>query len=369
VKIKAAVLREINKGYSIEELELDPPREGEVLVKYAYAGYCHSDLSNSKGFTNMQLPMVAGHEAAGVVQEVGPGVTRVQPGDHVASTWMCPCGDCPECREGLGNICSGTFYQFVSGTMLDGTSRIRDHKGNSILHGNFVSGFSDYTVVPEGAVIPLRKDLPLQWGALMSCCIPTGWGTATKLANVQPGDAVAVWGLGGVGQNALRAAKMRQANPLVAVDIEEARREKAMKLGATHFVNASKQDPVPFLQELTGGGMNIIFECSGDPGATIQAFWALRPSGKLMQVGIQGEHERAELPLTFLVFGQKSIIGGLYGSISTKDDIPKYVEMAMSGDMMLDTIIEGYFPLEEINDIREKMERRELNGRWVCKFD
>ena len=369
VKIRAAVLREFGKDYSIEELELDPPKEGEALVKYAYTGFCHSDLSNAKGFTKMKLPMVAGHEAAGIVQEVGPGVKKVKPGDHVASAWMCPCGDCPACRKGLGISCSGTFPQFVGGTMLDGTSRMRDAKGNTVLHGNFVSGFSDYTVVPEGSLIPVPRNMPLTWAALMSCCVPTGWGTATKLANVQPGDACAVWGLGGVGQNTLRAAKMRQAYPLIAVDLEEARREKAMKLGATHFINNSKEDPVPIIQQLTGGGVDIIFECSGDPGATVQAYWALRPNGRLMQVGIMGEHEVAALPLTFLVFGQKSIIGGLYGSISTKDDIPKYVELAMSGDMMLDSIIEGEFKLEEIKDIRERMERRELGGRWVCNWD
>jgi S-(hydroxymethyl)glutathione dehydrogenase/alcohol dehydrogenase len=227
VKIKAAVLREINKGYSIEELELDSPKAGEALIKYAYAGYCHSDLSNSKGFTKMKLPMVAGHEASGVVMEVGPGVTRVKPGDHVASAWMCPCGDCPECRAGMGNICSGTFPQFVNGTMLDHTSRLRDAKGNTVLHGNFVSGFSDYTVMPEGALIPVPQSMPLDWAALMSCCIPTGWGTVTKKANVQPGDRVAVWGMGGVGQNVLRAAAARHANPLIVVDVEEARREKA----------------------------------------------------------------------------------------------------------------------------------------------
>jgi Zn-dependent alcohol dehydrogenase len=281
---------------------------------------------------------------------------------------MCPCGDCPECRKGLGNICSGTFPQFVGGTMLDGTSRLKDAKGNTILHGNFVSGFSDYTVVPQGALIPVPKDMPLEWAALMSCCIPTGWGTVTKLANVQPGDAVAIWGLGGVGQNVLRAAACRQANPLVVVDLEEARRDKALKLGATHFINNSDEDPVPILQQMTKGGPDIIFECSGDPGATVQAFWALRPSGKLMQVGVMGRDEAAPLPLTFLVFGQKSIIGGVYGSISTKDDIPKYCELATRGDMMLDSIIEGYFDLEQLNDIRERMERRELNGRWICKL-
>jgi Zn-dependent alcohol dehydrogenase len=142
----------------------------------------------------------------------------------MASTWMCPCGDCLECRKGLGNICPGTFYQFVSGSVLDGTSRLRDAKGNTVLHGNLVSGFFEYSVVPEGAVIPVREDMSLQRAALMSCCVPTGWGTATKLANVQPGHAVAVCGLGGVGKNALRAAKMRQANQLLSADLRRSRR-------------------------------------------------------------------------------------------------------------------------------------------------
>ena len=160
MKIKAAVLREINKGYSIEELELDPPKEGEALIKYAYTGYCHSDLSNSKGFTKMLLPMVAGHEAAGIVQEVGPGVTRVKVGDHVASAWMCPCGDCPECRKGLGNICSGTFPQFVSGTMLDGTSRMHDAKGRPFCTGTSSPVSQTTRWFPRGRSYPSPRTCP-----------------------------------------------------------------------------------------------------------------------------------------------------------------------------------------------------------------
>ncbi len=369
MRIRGAVLREFNKGYSIEELELDPPKQGEALVRYAFAGYCHSDLSNTTGYTPMGMPLVAGHEASGVVMEIGPGVTRVKPGDHVASAWMCPCGECPECRSGRGSICSGSMPHFRNGTLLDGTTRIRDLKGNPIRHGNFVSGFSDYTVVPEGALIPVDKTIPLDQAALMSCCVPTGWGTVTKLANVQPGDRVAVWGLGGVGQNALRAAKVRGAYPLIAVDLEEARREKAMKLGADYFIDSSKEDPVPIIHELTGGGADFAFEVSGDPGAMVQCWWALRSGGKIMSIGIMGEHEASPMPFTYLPLQQKSIIGGLYGGISTRDDIPKYVDLALSGVMMLDTIIEGHFALDDINDIRAKMQRRELSGRWVCKFD
>lgn len=369
MKIKGAVLREVGKPYSLEELELEEPHANEVLVKWLYTGYCHSDLSNLMGRTVMAIPLVAGHECAGVVEAVGEGVTRVKKGDHVVGTWMIPCGHCPECRRGMGTICSGNFTPFVSGTMLDGTTRIKDANGEPVLHGNFVSGFSTYTVVPEGGVVPVRKDIPLDWACLMSCCIPTGWGSVTNVAHVQPGDRVAIWGLGGVGQNVLRAARLRLANPIIVVDVEESRREKALELGATHFLCNAQEDPIPVIQELTGGGVDFAFECAGDVGATEQAWWALRPAGKLVLVGIIPQQERARMPLTFSVFHQKWIISGLYGSVSVQDDIPKLVDLAMTGELMIDKIIEGYFRLEEINDIVERMERRELGGRWICKLD
>ncbi len=369
MKIKGAVLREINKPYSLEELELDSPHANEVLVKWLYTGYCHSDLSNLKGRTMMALPLVAGHECAGVVEAVGEGVTKVKKGDHVVGTWMVPCGECPECRRGLGNICSGNFGPFVSGTMLDGTTRIKDANGQTVLHGNFVSGYSDYTVVPEGGVVPIRKDMPLDQACLLSCCVPTGWGTVTKAANVQPMDRVAVWGLGGVGQNVLRAAAVRGAHPLIAVDLEESRREKAMALGASHFICNAQEDPIPQILDLTDGGCDYVFEAAGQVGATEQAWWAMRPAGKLMMVGIISQHERAGLPLTFSVFHQKAVIGTLYGSVAVQDEIPKLVEQAMRGDLMLDSIIEGYFELDELNDIAEKMENRQLGGRWICRLD
>ncbi len=369
MKIRGAVLREINKPYSVEELELDSPHANEVLVKWLYTGYCHSDLSNLKGRTMMALPLVAGHECAGIVEAVGKGVTLVKEGDHVVGTWMIPCGQCPECRRGLGNICSGNFKPFTSGTMLDGTTRIKDAKGNQVLHGNFVSGFSDHTVVPEGGVVPIRKDMPLDWAALMSCCIPTGWGSVTRVAGVLPGDRVAIWGMGGVGQNVLRAAKMRQANPIIAVDLEESRREKAMALGATHFICNATEDPIPIIQDLTGGGVDYAFEVIGDKGAIEQAWWATRPAGKLMIVGIMSQHETADLSLTFMGFHQKAVVGNLYGSIAVQDEIPKLVDLAMNDDMMIDKIIEGYFKLEELNDIADRMEARQLGGRWICKWD
>jgi S-(hydroxymethyl)glutathione dehydrogenase / alcohol dehydrogenase len=370
MKIRGAVLREPGKGYSIEELELEDPKASEVLVKYTHTGYCHSDLSVMKGRIQMALPMVAGHECAGVVEAVGPGVTKVKPGDHVASTWMIPCGDCPQCRAGMGNICSCNMQHFVAGTMLDGTSRIRDAKGEPVLHGNFVSGFSSYNVVPETGVVSVRKDFPLEQAALMSCCIPTGWGAVTNIAGVQPGDPVAIWGMGGVGLNILRAARMRQAHPIIAVDLEQDREDLARELGATHFICNSETDPIPVIQEITGGqGVAYAFEAIGDPGAIEQAWWALAFAGKLVVMGVTADGANVNMSLQVMPFHHKHIIGGLYGGISTHDDIPKLADIAMSGDMKLDKIVGGKFKLEEINDIAEKMEKRQLTGRWICEWD
>ena len=240
--------------------------------------------------------------------------------------------------------------------MLDGTTRLKDAKGNKVLHGNFVSGFSDHTVVPEGGLVPINKDVPLDWACLMSCCIPTGWSSVTKIANVMPGDKVAVWGLGGVGQNILRAAKMRQANPLIAIDLEEARRAVAMELGATHFICSSKEDPVPIIKELTGGGAGLRLRGLRRPGrhraGGVDAGHGRQAHGHRHHGPGRGGEDAAHL------HGPAAEIdhGGLYGRSAVQDDIPKLCDLAMTGEMKIDKIIEGKFKLDQINDIAEKME-------------
>jgi Zn-dependent alcohol dehydrogenase len=369
MKIQAAVLREVNKPYSIEELELDQPKEKEVLVRYVYTGYCHSDLSNLLGHVQMALPIVAGHEGAGIVEEVGSGCTKVKKGDHVAATWMVPCGECPQCRRGRGNVCSGNFKNFVEGMLLDGTSRIKDKDGKMVRHGNFVSGFSNYTVTPEDGLIPLPKDFPLEYGCLMGCCIPTGWGSVTNCANVQPGDTVAVYGMGGVGLNILRACVLRHANPIIAVDIEESKKDLAMEFGATHFICNSKEDPVPAIQKETGGGADFAFEAIGDPGAIVQAYWSVGVNGKVIVAGLTPHDATTNLQLQTLPFQQKSIIGNLYGMISTHVDIPRIVRMTKTHDLKLDKLVTDKFKLEDINDVAEKMIKRQIRGRWVCAWE
>ena len=206
----------------------------------------------------------------------------------------------------MGNICSGTFQYFLEGMMLDGTSRIKDKNGQPVRHGNFVSGFSNYSVVPEVGLIPIRKDFPLEYACLMGCCIPTGWGTVTNCAKIQPGDKVAVYGLGGVGLNVLCACVLRHANPVIAVDLEESKEGLAKEFGATHFICNSKEDPVPKIQEITGGGADFAFEAIGDPGAIIQAYWSTGIGGKVVIPGITPHDQTTNLPLMLLPLHQKS---------------------------------------------------------------
>ena len=380
MKIKGVVLREANKPYTIEEMELEPPKAHEVLIRYIYAGYCHSDLHLQLGEIPIAMPLAAGHEGAGVVEEVGPGVTTVKKGDHVGVTWMIPCGVCPQCRRGMGNVCSGNFGNFLQGLLLDGTSRIKDKKGEMIRHGNFVSCFSTHSVVPETGVIPMPKEFPLQFAALMGCCVPTGWGTVNNTAKVQPGDPVAVWGLGGVGLNVLRACVMQHAYPVIAVDLEESKESLAKEFGATHFICNSKEDPVPKILQLTGGvqmpdgmwmggGVAYAFEAIGDPGAIIQAWWSTSIGGRVIVPGITPFDQTTNIPLMLLPLHQKAIMGNLYGSISTHIDIPRLVNLAMKEDLKLDKLVTNTFKMEQINDVAEKMHKRQIMGRWVMAFD
>ncbi len=380
MKVKSAVLREPNKPLTIEELELAPPKEKEVLVKSAFTGFCHSDLHLMLGEIPIALPLAIGHEMAGVVEEVGPGVTKVKKGDHVVGTWMIPCGKCPQCLRGMGNICSGNFGAFLGGVLLDGTSRLTDKKGEMVRHGNFVSGFSNYTVMPEDGTIPVPKEFPLDQACFMGCCVPTGWGSVFNTAQIKPGDSVVVYGLGGVGLNCLRAAVMQHANPVFAVDLEGSKKDLALEFGATHFIDSSKEDPVPIILTMTGGvqveggmwmggGVDVAFEAIGDPGAIIQAYWSTGIGGKVVIPGITPHDQPTNLPLMLLPLHQKSILGNLYGSISTHVDIPRLINMAMKEDLKLDKLISKKFKLDQINDVADAMVKRQIQGRWVCAWD
>ena len=369
MKMKAAVLREYEKPLTIEEIELAPPKEKEVLIKTAYTGFCHSDLSFMDGSVKFPLPLVLGHEASGIVEDVGPGVTTVKKGDHVVAAWMVPCGKCPECISGQGHICRRGHEMHGAGTLLDMTSRLTDSSGANLCHSIFVSGFAEYMVIPEAGAIRIRDDMPLDQACLLGCCLPTGFGAVYNAAGVKPGNSVAIWGMGGVGLNVVQGAKLRNADPIIGVDLEASKEAIARELGVTHFIDNSKDDPVPIIQELTDGGADYCFEVIGDPGAITQAYWALGLGGKLVQVGVAPAESMTALPLTFHPLHCKKIEGTLYGNIQTHRDIPVFADMAVRGDFKLDRLITKKFKIEEINDVAEAMRKRQIVGRWVCEWD
>jgi S-(hydroxymethyl)glutathione dehydrogenase/alcohol dehydrogenase len=368
MKMKAAVLREFNKPVVIEEVDLAPPKEREVLVKTSFTGFCQSDLHFLRGRVNFGLPGVIGHEAAGIVEDVGPGVTSVKKGDHVVTTWMVPCGTCPECMSGRGYICRASINTFHEGVLPDGTSRLKDSKGRRLGHQTFVSGFAEHMVVPEKGAVKVRDDLPLDQASFLGCCLPTGFGAVFNGAGVKPGNSVAIWGMGGVGLNVVRGARLRSANPIIGIDLEGSKEAIATQFGATHFIDSSKEDPVPIVKELTGGGADYTFEVIGDPGAVLQALWAISLGGKHIQIGICPPDAMVGIPLTFLTAHCNSIVGTQYGMIQTDRDIPAFADMAMRGDLLLDKLVTKKFKVEEINDVAEAMKARQIKGRWVCEW-
>lgn len=370
MKTRAAVCRAFNKPYTIEEIELQPPKAGEVMVKVSHTGWCHSDFSalrGTYGFKASILPMVPGHESAGIVHSVGPGVKTLQPGDHVVTCWQAPCGQCAACVSGNTHICEHLLLDIGTGKLKDGTARFRDKDGSEINHCSYVSGFSEYIVTPEISSVKIPKELQLEQACLLGCCVATGWGAIHKSAKVQAGESVAIWGMGGVGLNVVRGADLADAYPIIAVDLEGSKEVIAKEMGATHFINSSKEDPVPIIKKLTGGlGVYYAFEVAGDVGASLQAFYTLRNGGRLMQIGIPSIKDTATFPLFIMPFQARKIEGVLYGSMRHQVDVPILADMALKGKLRVDQLISRHFKLEELNDVVDAMEKREIIGRWIC---
>ena len=370
MKMKAAVCRAYNKPISIEEVELSPPKANEVLVKTMYTALCHSDWSAVAGYLGVSIPAVLGHESAGIIFDVGPGVTSVKKGDHVVASWAVPCGKCKLCANGQGHICDTNRQFFIDGTLLDGTSRLTDANGKRLCHSTFVSGFAEYMVIPEQSAIKVREDFPLDQACFIACCMPTGFGAVYNVAQVKPGNSVAIWGMGGVGLNVVQGAKLRGAHPIIGVDIEASKEAIAREFGATHFIDSSKEDPVPKVQGLTNGGADFVFEATGEVGAIAQAYWALGIGGKHIQIGIHSMHEKVPMSLAFTPPHNKDIKGCLYGNVDVSHDLRMLADMVMDGRYInLSKLITKKFRLEQINDAFEAMTKRQIIGRWVCTFE
>lgn len=370
MKTRAAVLRENNKPLSIETLELDDPKANEVLVKVVACGVCHTDLSVITGDLPIPPPIVLGHEIGGIVQKLGPGVTTLEVGDHVICCWMVSCGTCFQCMSGHPTLCETAMPHQADGTLLDGTSRLKDQDGNTINHMIFCSGFSEYAVTPEASTIRIPKDIPLEKACLIGCCVPTGYGSVVNIAKVKPRSSVGVWGCGGVGLSTINAVSLLGAHPIVAVDLEGSKEKKAMELGATHFIDSSKEDPVPRIQELTAGrGADYTFECAGDTGAQLQAFYAMRPGATFVMSGVAPLAASMALPTFFIPLQQGTIVGNLYGGINPQLDIPKVIDLYVAGLLKPDKMITRNIRLEEVNDAYDLMRKRQIVGRWVVVME
>jgi S-(hydroxymethyl)glutathione dehydrogenase / alcohol dehydrogenase len=368
MKIKAAVVRK-GTGIRIEEINVAQPKVREVLVKTKYCGYCHTNFSIVEGEFGFPHPFVLGHEASGIVVDVGPGVTQIKKGDHVVACWAAACGKCKLCLSGQGYLCSTTRGFLDKGTLLDGTSRLSDANGDTLCHETLVSGFAEYMVIPIESAIKVPQELPLDQAALLACSVPTGYGSTINPVHVKQGDSVAVWGVGGIGLNVIQGAKLAGANPIIAVDIEGCKEEIARLFGATHFINNSKKDPIPIIKDLTNGGVDYAFEASGDTGAIEQIYWSLAEGGKQVQIGLHCLKKIPSIPLIFTPLHSKNIIGSLYGHVNIHTDIQAIADMILSGKYIdLDCLITNRFKLDEIKDVHSAMGEHKIIGRWLCEF-
>ncbi|MBN1188757.1 MAG: alcohol dehydrogenase catalytic domain-containing protein [Dehalococcoidales bacterium] len=372
MKIKAAVLREYFAPLSIEELEMAEPKAHEVQVKHLATGFCHSDLHHILKEIPLPLPVVIGHESCSRVEKVGPEVTGIKPGDIVIGCWLVPCGKCFQCLRGRPNICEGNMPYFGSGNLLDGTSRFTDKEGKRVGLGSFVAGFATHSILPESGAIKVPKhiNLPPEQLCQLGCSVVTGWGTVVKIANAHEGTSIGIWGCGAIGLNAIRFAALRRCRPIVAIDLEESKREIAVEFGATHFINSSKADPVPVIKELTGGfGLEYAIEAIGDPGAQVQAWWSLRMGATLITPGITPADSTTRIPLTYGALQAKSIKGTLYGEARPSEDLPNLMELMADGTLKTGKLVTRTIKLEEIEEARKAMVAREIIGRWVIKYD
>ncbi|MCW2494441.1 Zn-dependent alcohol dehydrogenase [Jatrophihabitans sp.] len=349
IKTNAAVVYEPGKSIEIEELDLAGPSAGEVLIRYAFAGLCHSDLHVADGTLPARLPMVLGHEGAGTVEAIGPGVTRAKVGDHVVCSFIPSCGTCRYCATGRQSICdmgAHTRDGYLPGERFP-FSGSRGKYGGMCMLGTF----SQYGVVHQNSVVKIDDDIPLDKAALVGCGVPTGWGAAVNTANVRPGDTVMVVGVGGIGINAVQGARYAGAKYIVVVDPLPNKRHSAARLGATHTF-ASILEAIPVISDLTRGQLadSAILSPSLLTSRTVaEAFEAIGKGGIVVLTALSAiDEQTVELPGVMVTLYRKSIKGSLLGDCNPTVDIPKILGLYKNGLLKLDELITRTYRLEEV---------------------
>lgn len=360
--MKAGVLYAPNTPLVIEDLDYPDPAPGEVLVRIMASGVCHSDWHVVKGeWTQHPLPTVLGHEGAGVVEVTGAGVTNVRAGDHVVLSWKSSCGLCEMCQSGWPNICQQVVVPSarprVSGS------------GAEINRFAQLGTFSEYALVPEVAAVPIDHDIPFPQAALVGCGVATGVGAVINTAQVRPGTSVAVFGAGGVGLNCIQGAVIAGATTIIAVDVLDGKLDMAAEFGATHTVNASREDPLERIVELTGGyGAHYAFEAIGLVEAPfVQSIRCTRPRGITVWVG----HAPEETPVTIDardLMQEKMVLGSMYGTSRPHIEFPKLLSLYKAGKLRIDELITKEFSIEQVNDAFDALSRGEV-ARSVIRLD
>jgi S-(hydroxymethyl)glutathione dehydrogenase/alcohol dehydrogenase len=369
VQTKAAVLWERNTPWRIETVELDPPLEDEVLVELHASGMCHSDEHIVTGDMPFRLPCIGGHEGAGVVREVGARVSWLEPGDHVVFGFMPSCGRCPSCSTGHQSLCDLGAKLYSGRQISDGGFR-HHARGEDLSTACLIGSFAHHTVVHEASCIKIAKHYPLETACLLGCGFVTGWGSAVYAADVRPGDAVVIAGVGGIGGAAIQGARLAGARVIVAIEPVETKKEKALELGATHVATSWEEAPGVVAEATWDRGADV-FICSMGVGSGALMRKALRMTAKRGRLIVTNIHPMAELSIDVnlmdLTLTEKRIIGTLYGSGNPRADIPKLLELASLGQVDLDAMVSRTYPLEGINDGYDDM-RAGANLRGVLVY-
>lgn len=362
MRIKAAVLHEQGKEHpfaqsrplTVEDVELAPPGDDEVLIKTGAAGLCHSDLSMIRGVMERKVPMVPGHEAAGVVEEVGKNVTQCKAGDHVVMSFVPICGECEYCTTGRSNICITAFRARATGALINGERRL-SLGGQPLHHTNGVSCYAEYMVACEDSVIVIDKDVPMVDAALFGCAVVTGVGAIINTAKIRPGATIGVVGLGGVGLCALLGGIVAGAGRIIAIDVADDKLGLARQLGATDTFNATDPDCVDNVVDATKGGVEYAFEVAGVVAAMQTAYAITRRGGMTVTSGLSQQEHTFKIPHAQLVVDERTIKGSYMGSSVVRQDVPKFIQLYKQGKLPVDKLRSGNIGLEELNKGFDKL--------------
>ena len=362
MKMKAAILRttsaqrpfSVSKPLSIEEVELDPPKRGEVLIKVKAVGLCHSDLVAITGERAKPMPIVIGHEAAGIVEEIGQDVQGFAVGDHVVPSYVASCGRCEMCSVGRPALCEPATIANANAVLKDGTTRLRQGS-TRIHHHSGVAGFAEYSVIPEEALVKIDKSVPFEHAALFGCGVVTGVGSVINTAQAKPGQFIAVVGLGGVGLSAVLAALAIGSGKVLALDLSEEKLAFARELGVHHALNAGDADVQAQIAALTGGGVHIAIETAGSNRALQMAYDITRRGGTTVTAGMHGPEAEITLSHLKIAAEERSIKGSYMGSCVAKRDIPRYLNMFQNGSLPVDKLMSRLIGFDDLNAAMDRL--------------